>query len=84
MVPEIRSEIDRIFCHFGPLFSFFPNDPENQHFEKKMKNMPGDIILLYMHVYHKRRSYDIWFLKYKVRHTEIFVIFGPFSALSIP
>ena len=35
MVPEIRSETDRIFCHFGPLFSFFPNDPENQHFEKK-------------------------------------------------
>ena len=54
------------------------NDPENQNFEKKMKKMPGDIILLYIHLYHNWRSYDIWFLKYKVRQTEIFVILGHF------
>ena len=40
--------------------------------------MPGDIILLYIHVYHKWRSYDIWFLKYKVQQTEIFDILGHF------
>ena len=40
--------------------------------------MSGDIILLYIHVYHKWRSYDIWFLKYKVQQTEIFVILGHF------
>ena len=46
--------------------------------------MPGDIILLYIHVYHKWRSYDIWFLKYKVRQTKIFDIlshFLPFQPL---
>ena len=45
---------------------------------KKMKKMPRDIILLYIHMYHKWRSYDIWFLKYKVQRTEIFVILGHF------
>ena len=40
--------------------------------------MAGDIILLYIHVYYKWRSYDIWFLKYKVRQTEIFNILGHF------
>ena len=29
---------------------FFPNDPENQNFGKKMKKMPQDIILLYIHM----------------------------------
>ena len=62
MVPEIQSETDRIFGHFGPFCTLLPpptphpnppNDPENQNFEKKMKKMPGDIILLYIHVYHK-------------------------------
>ena len=64
MVPEIWSETDRIFCHFGPLFTLLPTptpppppppptDPKNQNFEKKMKKMPEDIILLYIHVCHK-------------------------------
>ena len=43
-----------------------------------MKEMSGDIIPLYIHVYHNWRSYDIWFLKYKVQQTEIFVILGHF------
>ena len=46
--------------------------------------MPGDIILLYIHVYHKWRSYDICFLKYKVRQTEIFVILGHFLPFRPP
>ena len=46
--------------------------------------MPGDIILLYIHVYHKWRSYDIWFLKYKVRQTEVFVILGYFLLFQPP
>ena len=57
MAPEIQSVADIIFCHFGPYFALLPlltpNDPENQNFEKKKKKMPGDIILLYIHVYHK-------------------------------
>ena len=46
-VPEIQNENDRIFPHFRLYFVFFPpNDTENQNF-KKMKKMPGDIILLH-------------------------------------
>ena len=46
---------------------------------KKMKKMPEDIIIvLHKHVYHKWRSYDMWFLKYEVQQTEFFVILGHF------
>ena len=45
---------------------------------KKIKQMPGDIILPYIHGYHTWRSYNIWSLKYKVRQTEIFVILDHF------
>ena len=44
---------------------------------KKKKKMPGD-------VYHKWRSFDVWFLKYKVRQTEIFVILGYFLPFQPP
>ena len=45
MVPEIQSKTDRIICHFGSFFAPlppprpapFPNYPENQNFEKKIK-----------------------------------------------
>ena len=50
-----------------------------------MKKIPRDIILLYIYVYHKWRSYNIWFLKYKVQQTGIFLILGhfcPFSTLT--
>ena len=51
-----------------------------------MKKIPGDIILLYIHVYCKWRSYHTWFLKYKMQQTEIFAISGhfffPFSPLT--
>ena len=69
-VPQIWSEADRIFFHFGRFVALLPppppppptpNDPENQNFEKNEKN--GDIILLYIHVCHEWRSYYIWFLK---------------------
>ena len=45
MVPEILSATDRIFCHFGQFFVHLPpKNPKNQNF-KKMKKVPGDIIL---------------------------------------
>ena len=46
MVPEIQSETEIFFCHFGPFFALYlpPNDPEYQNFEKNEKK-PGDIIL---------------------------------------
>ena len=49
MVPEIWSMMNRIFCQFGPFFCPFnpPNNPKTQNF-KKLKKMPGDIIILHM------------------------------------
>ena len=41
--------------------------------------MAGDIILLYIHEYHKWRLYDKWFLKYKVWQTEIFALSAPWQ-----
>ena len=39
-VPVIRSETDRIFCHFGPFFALSPhNNPQNQNFEKMKKKL---------------------------------------------
>ena len=70
----IQTEFFVILGNFLPFYP--PNDPENQNFEK-MKKMPGDIILSYIHVYHKLR-YDICFLKYKTQQTEFFVILGDF------
>ena len=71
MVPEIQSETDKIVCHLGCFLPFYAppssNDPKNQNFEKKKnEKMPRDITLFYIHVHHKQRSYDIWYLKYKV------------------
>ena len=40
--------------------------------------------LSHIHVYHKWRSYDVWFLKYKVQQTEIFVILGSFVPFQPP
>ena len=84
MIPEIRSETDIIFCHFGPFFALLhtplssPQWSRKSKFWNKLKKMPGDIILLYIRLSHKWRSYDIWFLKYKVQQTEIFIILGHF------
>ena len=70
-VPEIQSETERIFFHFGPFFALLPCPPtpimilkmKILREKKKKLKMPGDIILLYILVYHKSRSYEIWFLK---------------------
>ena len=61
--PEIQNET-KCFVILGHFLSFYyplpPNDLENKNFEKKkMNRIPGDIILLYIHVYHKWRSWYI-------------------------
>ena len=40
MVPEIWSETDKMFCHFGPFFALLPppNNLDYQNFEKDEKN----------------------------------------------
>ena len=77
-IPKIKSETGRIFCHLGQFFALLPpNDPKIK-FWKKKKQMPGNIIFLNINVYHKWRSYDTRFLKYKVREAETFLILGHF------
>ena len=48
MVLEIWSVTDDFFSFWTIFLPFYPpNSPENQNFEK-MKEMPGDIIILHM------------------------------------
>ena len=83
---------DRDFCHFGLFFALTPpptNNLENQNLEKSLKNICVDIIMLYIYVYYKWRSCDIWFLKYNVWQTEIlsfwaiFCFFKPLTTQKI-
>ena len=71
-----------ILCQFLPFC--IPLMISNIKILKKMKKVPGGIILLYIHVYHKWKSHDTWFLKHKVRETEIFDILRYLFALSAP
>ena len=81
MVPEISSATDRIFCHFGLFFPFCsPNNLENQNFEK-VKEAPGDIIILHMGNINDNYMIYIWFLRYEVQHTEFFCYLGLFFVL---
>ena len=69
------------FIILGYILPFHLSSPlmiTNINILMKMKKIPGDIILLYIHVCHKWRSFNIWFLKYKEQQTEIFDILGHF------
>ena len=78
MVPEISSVTDTIFGHFGPFLILLPpNNPKNENFEKmKKKKTPKDIITL--HMFHKWKLYDVWFLRYEVWLTQFFFILDRF------
>ena len=70
--------------HFGPFFAFYhTNNSERQNFEKKKQKSTWRYYPL-KNTYYKSRSYDVWFLKYKVQQTWIFCHFGPFPALLPP
>ena len=48
MVTEIWSVMNRIFCHIGHFFPFYPcNSPKNENFQKIDKT-PGDMIILHI------------------------------------
>ena len=67
----------RIFCHFGPFFALLPpNNLKNQNFEKMKK--PPWRYYHFRQVYHKWKSYDVWFLRYGAWQTELFVILDRF------
>ena len=75
-----------VFCRFGLFLPFsLPNNLKNQNFEKNEKTF-----WRYYHftfAYYKWGSYHVWFLRYGVQQTELFVIldhFLPFYPLNIP
>ena len=86
-VPEIQSETDKIFVILGHFLHFY--HPNIKILKKKMKKMPGNITLLYIHddiyIY-------IWFLKYKVIRCDrqkfstfwaVFCLFSPLTTWKI-
>ena len=76
MVPEIwnTTEPFLILDYFLPIYP--PNNLENLTFEKMKKKTPGDIIIL--HKYTINNNHDVWFLRYEVEQTKVFVILGQF------
>ena len=68
-IPKIKSQTGRIFVIWGNFLPFYHLMTQKSNFEKKKEAI---------NVYHKWRSYDTRFLKYKVWETEIFVILGHF------
>ena len=69
MVPKILST--NIFCPLIPL-----KTQKIKIFKKSKKKARR--YYHFTHVYHKRKSYDIWFLKYWAWRTEFFVILDHF------
>ena len=64
------------FCHLNCFLLFYPQATRKMKFLKKGKNAWR--YYNFTHVYHKWQSYDVWFLKYRVRQTEFFVILDHF------
>ena len=86
MLTQIWSVTNIIFCHFRPFFALLPHYwPQKLKFGKNVKNTWR--YYPFTHVYHKSRSYDVWFLRYKVQRTKFFAIlshFLPFDPLNNP
>ena len=64
------------FLPFDP-----PNNPKNKNFEKNKKHL-----WTYYHfalVQHKWQSFNVWFVRYQVQLTEIFVILGYFLHFTV-
>ena len=53
-----------IFCPFTPVTA------RKVKIKKKMKKLPGDIIILRIYVYQKLRSDVVWFLRYGARQMD--------------
>ena len=65
------------FLSFQAIFCLLPHyRPWKLNFGKNIKKAWR--YYPFTHVYHKWRSYDVWFLRYEVRQTEIFVILDHF------
>ena len=81
-VPELSTKHTEI----GNFSSFFARPPPPKH--PKIKILKNENICwryhYFTHVYQKSQSYDVQFLRYGARQTELFVILGHFFALLLP
>ena len=77
MVPEIQSEADRNFCHFGPFFALSPPWQPGKSKLLKNENTTWRYYQL-THVHHKWQSHNVWFLSYRAQQTEFFTILDHF------
>ena len=82
MIPEIWTTKDRIFVSLGQFLPFYPtNNPKNQKFQKNEKTWRYHH---FKHVYQKQQSFEVQFLRYRVRKTEFYVILVHFLPLYLP
>ena len=63
------------------MYAYLTIDPKNKNLEKYKKT---GRYYPFTHLYHKWRSYDIWFLRYKAWWTEFFKILGHFLPFHPP
>ena len=78
------TECDRhqFFVILGHFLLFTPLLTSNLKFGKNVKKTWR--YYPFTHVHHKSRSYDVWFLRYKVQRTKFFVILGHFLPFDPP
>ena len=82
MLTQIWSAIDIIFCYLRSFFALLLHYwPQKLKFGKNVKNIWR--YYPFTHVYHYSRSYDVWFLRYKVQKT-VFCHFGQFLHFDSP
>ena len=83
MFPQIWRPRDIIFCHFRSFFAVLRHCwLGNLKFGKNVKSTWRYYTFTYVH--HKSRSYDVWFLRYKVQRIKLFVILGHFLPFDPP
>ena len=85
MVPEIWSATDRIFYHFLPFYPFFALTTQKIKILKKWRKKKKKAWRYHFtHVYHKWRSYEVWFLRYGAYQTELLSFWTVFALLPPP
>ena len=77
LITRIWNATDIIFCHFRPFFNLLHHYwPQKLKFGKNVTKTWR--YYLFIQVHHKSRSYDVWFMRYKVQRTKFIVILGNF------
>ena len=73
-----------VFCPFTYTHTPLHSCPTPNNTEKKIMKKWKNTMRYYhfTHVYYKWQSYDVWFLRYEVQQTEIFVILDHFLPLT--